>query len=328
MVRIVHILFFSCLIVMMSGCARKQKEAKTTFQIFGNNLVNGTPMLGGIYLWAEPVGSGVFTKAVLDAEDSADIPFGTYNFHVVGFEGPNSFQGNRQCGSSVAPVVLDQATATVEMDLNYANCYLPKYSKLISEVVTPLDEYIFQLGLGTIIPGGSGAGVDGCQDGTVDQFGNVYCAGSTTSSLADTNGGGQDILILKIDRSGRLLWVKQFGSSASLPGDTTGADICHGVEVDENGFIYCAGSTSGSLGEANGGSSDVFLMKLSPEGELVWVTQLGASTKVTGGSNAGIDKCWDVAVDSLGNVYCTGETNGDMAETNGGSGKKDIIIVK
>jgi hypothetical protein len=315
---------------MMSGCARKQKEAKTTFQIFGNNLVNGTPMLGGIYLWAEPVGSGVFTKAVLDAEDSADIPFGTYNFHVVGFEGSNSFQGKRQCGSSVAPVVLNQATATVEMDLSSTNCSNSPFYKMSAEVISiPTNDFIIQLGGDTAISGGNSLGADTCDAVAVDQLGNIYCAGNTSGSLGETNGGSAtpDAFVMKLDSSGNLIWITQLGATTISGGGSNMADHCTSVTVDQLGNVYCAGYTAGSLGESTGALNDAFVMKLDSSGNLVWLKQLGSVT-IAVVAPSGNDKCLSVATDHFGNVYCGGTTESNLGDTNAGSGTSDAFVMK
>jgi hypothetical protein len=40
------------------------------------------------------------------------------------------------------------------------------------------------------------------------------------------------------------------------------------IASDNSGNTYCAGYTNGSLGEENAASSDVFIMKLNPDGKL------------------------------------------------------------
>ena len=71
----------------------------------------------------------------------------------------------------------------------------------------------------------------------------------------------------------------------------------------------------------------MFVVKLNSLGAVVWVTQLGATTK-TGVANAnqGSDECYGVAVDSIGNVYCAGSTGGNLGEVSGGN--TDLAIAK
>jgi hypothetical protein len=102
-------------------------------------------------------------------------------------------------------------------------------------------------------------------------------------------------------------------TTTAVGGSNTGADLCSAVAVDSNQDVYCAGSTSGAMGETNGGGgNDAFIMKLNSSGTLQWVTQLGATTTAVGGSNSGGDECRSIAVDSSDNVYCAGYTGGAM----------------
>jgi hypothetical protein len=75
------------------------------------------------------------------------------------------------------------------------------------------------------------------------------------------------------------------------------------------------------MGEQNGGSKDAFLMKITSDGELSWIQQLGVTTQVEGlsGANQAEDACNGIAVDSLGSVYCAGYTAGTLGEANGGN---------
>ena len=173
------------------------------------------------------------------------------------------------------------------------------------------------------------AGIDYCYGVTVDSSDNVYCTGYTDGAMGEENGGNSDAFIMKFNSSGTLQWVTQLGAVTTAPGGSNaGSDQCLGVTVDSSGNVYCAGVTDGAMGEANGGGGnyDAFIMKLNSSGTLQWVTQLGAVTTAPGGSNAGIDYCHGVTVDSSDNVYCAGATDGAMAEANGGG--TDAVIMK
>lgn len=190
--------------------------------------------------------------------------------------------------------------------------------------------WITQLGDTTSAPGGSNSGSDLCYGVAVDSSGNVYCAGQTNGALGETNGNtdnSTDAFVMKVNSSGSLAWVKQLGSITTVPGgDTSSWDLCSSTTVDSSGNVYCAGNTSGNLGEANGGVNDAFVMKLDSLGNIVWITQLGASTKAPGGNNSSSDTCFSVATDSAGNVYCAGHTYGAMGEANGGG--SDAFVLK
>ena len=117
----------------------------------------------------------------------------------------------------------------------------------------------------------------------VDSSGNVYVIGGTTSFGA----GLSDVLLLKYDPNGTLLWKKTWGGEKY--------DKVFGVAVDPSGSIYMTGGTE-SFGA---GLRDVLLLKYGPDGTLIW-------QKTWGGEN--FDIGFDVAVDSSGSIYVTGQT--------------------
>ena len=190
-------------------------------------------------------------------------------------------------------------------------------------------QWVTQLGATTTAHLGDNSGFDICTGVSVDSAGNVYCAGYTNGALGEANGGaggglGSDAFIMKLDSSGALLWLTQLGA-ITAPGGDNGNDYCLGVSVDSLGNAFCAGY-AGTLGEANGGNVDAFIMKLNSSGARQWVTQLGATTTAPGGNNSGGDYCLGVSVDSAGNVYCAGYTDGALGEANGGG--EDAFIMK
>ena len=133
---------------------------------------------------------------------------------------------------------------------------------------------------------------------------------------------------MKLDSSGALQWVRQLGGTTiASGGDNSGDDFCNSVALDDSGNIYCAGETTGALGESNGGDYDVFVMKLNSSGDLQWVRQLGGTTIASGGNNSGYDTCNSVALDDSGNIYCAGYTDGAMGEAFGG-GLYDVFVMK
>jgi hypothetical protein len=190
-------------------------------------------------------------------------------------------------------------------------------------------QWITQLGAVTAVPGGDTSLIDYCRGVAVDGSGNVYCAGETQGSLGEANGGIVDAFMMKLNSSGQVQWITQLGAVTAVPGgDTSQQDQCYGVAVDGSGNVYCAGKTGGSLGEANGGSYDAFVMKLNSSGSVQWIKQLGAVTAVPGGDTSQYDQCYGVAVDGSGNVYCAGYTSSSMGEAEGGGGNGDAFAMK
>lgn len=186
--------------------------------------------------------------------------------------------------------------------------------------------WITQLGATTkAFPGADHSNYDVCWGTAVDSSGNVYCAGKTSDDVGEVNGGNgaEDAIIVKLNSSGELLWVRQLGAatqaSSAAVVDTSGGDYCYGIAVDTSDNVYCTGRTNGNLGGVNSGSWDGFVVKLNSDGEVQWLTQFGS---------VNYDECSGVAVDGLGNVFCGGYTWGSFGEANGGGGNMDAFVTK
>ncbi len=90
---------------------------------------------------------------------------------------------------------------------------------------------------------------------------------------------------------------------------TADNDSANGIAVDSAGNIYITGGTNGSLGGTNAGSGDAFVAKYTSRGTQLWTQQFGT---------VDYDYSYDIAVDSLNNVYVAGETQGSLGATNAG----------
>jgi hypothetical protein len=82
-----------------------------------------------------------------------------------------------------------------------------------------------------------------------DQSGNVYIAGNTNGVLADRNYGKSDAVITKLDSTGNIVWIKQFGT----PED----DRIQDLKIDKAGNLYAAGFTQGVFNEKDFGREDL-----------------------------------------------------------------------
>lgn len=91
-------------------------------------------------------------------------------------------------------------------------------------------------------------------DIVVDTNDNIFITGFTNSDLGGPNQGSYDTWVASYDTEGNRNWITQFGSS--------GQDNPVSIDVDNKGAVYITGSTEGSLGLANVGSSDVWIAKL------------------------------------------------------------------
>ncbi|MEZ4815326.1 MAG: Ig-like domain-containing protein [Bdellovibrionota bacterium] len=157
---------------------------------------------------------------------------------------------------------------------------------------------------------------DYCVDVVVDYLGNSICTGVTYSSLADTQGGGGDVFVLKRDPAGQLLWIYQFGQNYATNNGTSAAgnDWVNAMVVDSSGDIYLTGTTRGSLAEINGSSplaDDIFIASLSSVGTLKWIKQAGSGAYgAQFYDTSEIDRATDIAIDSQGDLIIVGDTPG------------------
>jgi hypothetical protein len=103
--------------------------------------------------------------------------------------------------------------------------------------------------------------------------------------------------------------LRQFGTSEN--------DFAQDIAVDNNGNIYLAGFTYGSLNGKNAGNDDAFVHKYNSSGTELWTRQFGTS---------GYDLATSIALDKSGNVYVAGYTTGSLNSTNAGSW--DLFIRK
>ncbi len=161
-----------------------------------------------------------------------------------------------------------------------------------------------------------------------DKDGNFYLAGSTTGSFVDTlkSTRGSDAWVAKYSSNGTMLWGRQFGSSAAqtLPGDEFGfSTSAFGLQLDANGDVYLSGLTindnwKGILDFPV--EDDSWVIKLDgATGNNEWTT----STKITpppqdvdpnfpflAAFSPFFDESYDLAVDSQGNSYLVGWSQG------------------
>jgi hypothetical protein len=149
---------------------------------------------------------------------------------------------------------------------------------------------------------------------------NVYLTGKT-SGTASLAGGAGSVFVAKYNNSGQRQWVSQFGSTGASANDHTNA-----ITVDPSGNpIVVGGTYIGLTGFTNAGpdasgniTSDIFVAKFNPSGGAVWLRQYGTPNN---------DDAWGVTTDSLGNVFVTGYTYGNM-DGNVGTGLADIFGTK
>ena len=151
---------------------------------------------------------------------------------------------------------------------------------------------------------------------SVDSGGNSYVTGNTTGDLdGQAVIGTTDIFVIKYDVNGNRLWTRLSGAAGEYA-------EAYGISVDSGGNSYVTGYTEGALdGQTLNGDSDMFVIKYDTNGNKKWTRQSGVSGtyKYTEGTG--------ISVDSSGNSYVTGTTNGDLdGQTK--SGVQSAFVIK
>lgn len=185
-----------------------------------------------------------------------------------------------------------------------------------------------------------GDGTERLWGAKTDMIGNIYVTGWTCSnSYIATPGSFQDTCssynnlgpsagyLAKFSPNGWRIWGTYYGGWAT--------DDADDVDVDQNGNVYIAGSTAGTvtLGtpgtyqpdyyETYGMSGDGFIAKFDSAGARIWGTYYGHGCLFTG-----------ISVDSSGILYAAGSTRSpDTIASSGayqtvyGGGESDVFLV-
>jgi hypothetical protein len=122
---------------------------------------------------------------------------------------------------------------------------------------------------------------------TLDNSGNVYVTGVSVGS-----GTGDDYATIKYDSAGAEQWVARYNG----PGN--GADDAVAIATDSLGNVYVTGFSLGA-----GTYSDYTTIKYDSAGQEQWVARYN-------GPGNGFDVAAAIAVDSSGNIYVTGQSDG------------------
>lgn len=144
-----------------------------------------------------------------------------------------------------------------------------------------------------------------------DSQSNVYLCGTSDGGLVDADIKDYGAYFAKLDSAGELQFEKIWKSGKW---DGSNAIISDGY----SGF-YVLGFSNGDFnGYENSGSMDFFLMKVDKFGNLIWTKLVGSS---------GMEMGYPIMMDSYGNIYISGFTDGDLGGIEN-SGETDIFIVK
>ena len=122
---------------------------------------------------------------------------------------------------------------------------------------------------------GLGAGTNGSPNirSISDNQGNIYITSYTNSISGDipSNAGLEDIIVTKTSSDGQLLWSKTFGG--------TEFDRSFSIKILSDGNLLLCGRTASNNGAFIGlqGGDDGFLLKITPDGLMVWSRLYGGT---------------------------------------------------
>jgi uncharacterized delta-60 repeat protein len=125
----------------------------------------------------------------------------------------------------------------------------------------------------------------------VDNSGNVYVTGESYGS-----GTGGDYATVKYNSNGTQLWQMRYTG----PGGDY--DCANALAVDNSGNVYVTGLSYGGQNSRR----DYVTIKYNSSGAELWAKRYDGPGKQT-------DEAYDLAVDSTGNVYVTGISDGGTA---------------
>jgi hypothetical protein len=137
-----------------------------------------------------------------------------------------------------------------------------------------------------------GTGDDEGRGIAFDAAGNLFATGSFESSIDFGGGelksaGGKDIFVVKLGPTGEHIWSKAFG-------DKDADQVASSIAVGGDGGAVITGNFAGSIDFGGGpltsaGGKDVFVLKLTADGDFGWAKAFGGVGLLQEGLAVGVD---------------------------------------
>ena len=128
------------------------------------------------------------------------------------------------------------------------------------------------------------------------------------------NKGGCDIVVIHLDSIGNLIWKKTYGG--------TGIDVGFSMTNSDNGGYIITGfemSRDGDFKGVSTGTSNIFLIKLNEDGDLIYKKTYGGTSENVGTS----------ITSKKNSIFLTGwTTSNDLDFLGLNKGKKDCFLMK
>jgi len=145
----------------------------------------------------------------------------------------------------------------------------------------------------------------------------LLISGTTTSNNGNFSGlsrGNRDVFAIKLTASGSLSFINTYGG--------TNSDWAMDSAKDDIGNLYFTGysrSNDQQFSRQNRGENDLFLMKIAPDGTLIWA-------KTYGGSNEDYGYALEIRNEQIYVAGATRSSNGDVTDKTGND--IDILILR
>ena len=171
-----------------------------------------------------------------------------------------------------------------------------------------------------------GVAVDNVKNSYIIMQTNSQSLTTTPGLISDTLKGFYDAYLAKFDSCGNFLWGTYLGTPSFDSGEKI--VICPDGNIAFTGYSQAAGLPTTSLScfqPTFAGQTDCFVGKITPSGNLMWLTYFGQSNS---------DLAFDIVCDFNGNLFIGGTTTSANLYTNGSSfqqtfaGNTDAFIAK
>ncbi len=147
----------------------------------------------------------------------------------------------------------------------------------------------------------------------------------TPGLISDAINGVNDAYIAKFDSCGNFIWATYLGTTNFDSGEKI--IMCTDGNIAFTGYSQGTGlpTTAACFQSTNAGQSDCFVGKITPNGNLIWLTYFGRS---------GSDLAYDLSCDFNGNIFIGGTTTSPNLYTTASSfqqtfgGNTDAFVAK
>jgi hypothetical protein len=153
----------------------------------------------------------------------------------------------------------------------------------------------------------------------IAERGYIFC-GITTSNDGDITDGNNgintwDVWVVKITDDGTKLWDKTYGGQSNDYGNSL-------IKTYDGNYIFCGitSSTDGDVTDKNKGQTDIWLVKITPNGSKIWDKTLGGSQQDIGKSI--------IPIFEEGYMIFGYSNSSDGDITDGNNGGWDMLIIK